>query len=96
MGAWRAAFPADEHARPTTRWCKSLFKRRTELGGKPKIAGFIAVADCAHYAGAGVDAMICGATGDGFHGTDEYVDIASMDETTKTLAAAIIDWCGVR
>ena len=40
--------------------------------------------------------MICGATGDGFHGTDEYVDIASLEETTKTLAAAIIDWCGVR
>jgi acetylornithine deacetylase len=75
---------------------QSLFKRRSELGGKPKIAGFIAVADCAHYAGAGVDAMICGATGDGFHGTDEYVDIASLEETTKTLAAAIIDWCGVR
>lgn len=75
---------------------QSLFRRRSELGGKPKIAGFIAVADCAHYAGAGVDAMICGATGDGFHGTDEYVDIASLEETTKTLAAAIIDWCGVR
>ena len=75
---------------------QSLFRRRTELGGKPKISGFIAVADCAHYAGAGVAAMICGATGDGFHGIDEYVDIASLDETTKTLAAAIIDWCGVR
>ncbi|MEX0407835.1 ArgE/DapE family deacylase [Aquibium sp. LZ166] len=75
---------------------QSLFRRRTELGGKPKISGFIAVADCAHYAGAGVKAMICGATGDGFHGTDEYVDIASLEETTKTLAAAIIDWCGVR
>jgi acetylornithine deacetylase len=75
---------------------QSLYKRRTELGGKPKISGFIAVADCAHYAGAGVKAMICGATGDGFHGTDEYVDLASLEETTKTLAAAIIDWCGVR
>lgn len=75
---------------------QSLFKRRAELGGKPKISGFIAVADCAHYAGAGVNAMICGATGDGFHGTDEYVDLASLEETTKTLAAAIIDWCGVR
>jgi len=75
---------------------QSLFQRRTQLGGKPKIAGFIAVADCAHYAGAGVNAVICGATGDGFHGSDEYVDIASLEETTKTLAAAIIDWCGVR
>lgn len=75
---------------------QSLFKRRSQLGGKPKIAGFVAVADAAHYAGAGVDAVICGATGDGFHGTDEYVDIASLEETTKTLAATIIDWCGVR
>jgi acetylornithine deacetylase/succinyl-diaminopimelate desuccinylase family protein len=75
---------------------QSLMKRRAELGGKPKIAGFIAVADCAHYAGAGVNAMICGASGDGFHGTDEYVDLATLEETTKTLAAAIIDWCGVR
>jgi acetylornithine deacetylase/succinyl-diaminopimelate desuccinylase family protein len=75
---------------------QSIFRRRTELGGKPRISGFIAVADCAHYAGAGVNAMICGATGDGFHGTDEYVDLATLEETTKTLAAAIIDWCGVR
>lgn len=75
---------------------QSLLRRRTEAGGKPKIAGFIAVADCAHYAGAGVSAVICGASGDGFHGTDEYVDIASLKETTKTLAASIIDFCGVR
>lgn len=75
---------------------QSLFKRRVEAGGQPKIAGFIAVADAAHYAGAGVDAVICGASGDGFHGTDEYVDLASLEETTKTLAATIIDWCGVR
>jgi acetylornithine deacetylase len=75
---------------------QALFNRRAELGGKPKITGFIAVADCAHYAGAGVSAVICGATGDGFHGADEYVDLTSLEETTKTLAAAIIDWCGVR
>ncbi|WP_119269833.1 M20 family metallopeptidase [Taklimakanibacter deserti] len=82
--------------RPDHPVVQSLFKYRSELGGKPKITGFIAVADCAHYAGAGVDAVICGATGDGFHGTDEYVDVASIHETTKTLAATIIDWCGAR
>ncbi|WP_292334529.1 ArgE/DapE family deacylase [Mesorhizobium sp.] len=75
---------------------QSLMKRRGQLGGKPKISGMIAVVDGAHYAGAGVDAVICGATGDGFHGVDEYVDIASLEETTKTLAASIIDWCGVK
>ncbi|RWG00849.1 ArgE/DapE family deacylase [Mesorhizobium sp.] len=75
---------------------KSLMSRRAQLGGKPKISGVVFVADCAHYAGAGVDAVICGASGDGFHGLDEYVDIASLEETTKTLAASIIDWCGIR
>jgi acetylornithine deacetylase/succinyl-diaminopimelate desuccinylase family protein len=75
---------------------QSLLNRRTQLGGKPKISGVVFVTDAAHYVGAGVDAVICGASGDGFHGLDEYVDIASLEETTKTLAAAVIDWCGVR
>lgn len=75
---------------------QSLFKRRAQLGGEPKITGFIAVADCAHYAGAGVDSMIYGASGDGLHSSDESVVIASLEETTKTLAAGIIDWCGIR
>lgn len=75
---------------------QSLLKRRTQLGGKSKISGVTFVTDAAHYACAGVDAVICGASGDGFHGIDEYVDIASLEETTKTLAAAIIDWCGVK
>ncbi|UCI31862.1 M20 family metallopeptidase [Mesorhizobium sp. B4-1-4] len=75
---------------------QSLVKRRAELGGEHKISGVIFVSDAAHYAGAGVDAVVCGASGDGFHGLDEYVDVASLEETTKTLAASIIDWCGVK
>lgn len=75
---------------------QSLLNRRTQLGGKPKISAMIAVTDAAHYAGAGRGSVICGASGDGAHGEDEYVDIASLEETTKTLAAAIIDWCGVK
>ncbi|PDT64357.1 acetylornithine deacetylase [Bradyrhizobium ottawaense] len=75
---------------------QSLFKRQTQLGGKPKISGVVFVTDAGHYVGAGVDAVICGAAGDGFHGIDEYVDIVSLEETTKTLAATIIDWCGVK
>ncbi|MGY4157898.1 acetylornithine deacetylase/succinyl-diaminopimelate desuccinylase family protein [Bradyrhizobium sp. USDA 4461] len=74
----------------------SLLKRRKQLGGAPKITGMIGAADAAHYAGAGVTSMICGPSGDGFHGADEYVDIASVEETTKTLAAAVIEWCGVK
>ncbi|RXH31895.1 acetylornithine deacetylase [Bradyrhizobium nanningense] len=75
---------------------QSLLNRRTQLGGKPKISAMIAVTDAAHYAGPGRGSVICGASGDGAHGEDEYVEIASLEETTKTLAAAIIDWCGVK
>ena len=56
----------------------------------------IAVTDAAHYAGAGVPGVIFGAIGEGFHGDDEYVDVASVVETTKVLAATILDYCGVR
>lgn len=75
---------------------QSILNRGTQLGGKPKIAGMVGVTDAAHYAGAGVHAVVFGPSGEGFHGQDEYVDIISLEETTKTLAAAIIDWCGVK
>lgn len=75
---------------------QSLVRRQTQVGKAPRVRGFEAVADCAHYAGAGVDAVIYGPSGDGFHGYDEYVDIASLHETTKTIAAAVIDWCDIR
>jgi len=74
----------------------SLINRKTQAGRKPDIKGFVAVCDAAHYAGAGVDGVIFGPSGDGFHGDDEYVDIDSLVETTKVIAASVIDWCGVR
>jgi acetylornithine deacetylase/succinyl-diaminopimelate desuccinylase family protein len=74
----------------------SLVKRKTETGKAPAVRGMIAVTDAAHYAGAGVPGVIFGAIGEGFHGDDEYVDVASVVETTKVLAATILDYCGVR
>jgi len=74
----------------------SLIKRHGELGRQSSIKGFNAVTDAAHYAGAGVAPVIFGPGGDGAHGTDEYVEISSLHDTSKTIAAAIIDWCGVR
>ena len=75
---------------------KSLVKHHAALGDEPEIRGFDAVTDAAHYAGAGVDACIYGPSGDGFHGDNEYVDIASLHRTTKVIAAAILDICGTR
>jgi acetylornithine deacetylase len=74
----------------------SLVKRKTETGKAPAVRGMIAVTDAAHYAGAGVPGVIFGAIGEGFHGDDEYVDVASVVETTKVLAATILDYCGER
>jgi acetylornithine deacetylase/succinyl-diaminopimelate desuccinylase family protein len=74
----------------------SLVNRKSAAGKAPAVRGMIAVTDAAHYAGAGVAGVIFGAAGDGFHGDDEYVDVASLVETTKVLAATILDYCGVR
>ncbi|WP_428926851.1 M20 family metallopeptidase [Marinibacterium sp. SX1] len=74
----------------------SLVGHHTALGAAPEIRGFDAVTDAAHYAGAGVDACIYGPSGDGFHGDNEFVDVASLHKTTKVIAAAILDICGTR
>ena len=75
----------------------SLVERATEVQPKPPIVtGFEAVTDAAHYAGAGVDPVIYGPSGDGFHANNECVDIESLIESTKVIAAAVIDNCGTR
>lgn len=75
---------------------RSLVARKTELGRPVRVRGVEFVTDAGHYAGAGVAPVIFGPGGDGFHGYDEYVGIPSLLETTKVIAAAVIDWCGVR
>ncbi|PWE57514.1 acetylornithine deacetylase [Metarhizobium album] len=75
---------------------QSLVRQKSKIGKAPDIKGFVAVCDAAHYAGAGMDGVIYGPAGDGFHGEDEYVDIESLVETTKVIAASVIEWCGVR
>ncbi|TGR27810.1 MULTISPECIES: ArgE/DapE family deacylase [unclassified Mesorhizobium] len=75
---------------------RSLMKRKAAIGKTPKASGFVAVCDAAHYAGAGVDGVIFGPSGDGFHGANEYVEVESVVETAKVIAASVIDWCGVR
>jgi acetylornithine deacetylase len=43
----------------------------------------------------GIPAACIGAQGDNMHGIDEWVDLATVVETTQILAAAIVGWCGV-
>lgn len=80
---------------------RSLVGHREALGAPaglapPRVRGFEAVTDAAHYAGGGVDAVIYGASGDGFHGDDECITIDSLILSTKVIAAATLDWCGTR
>jgi acetylornithine deacetylase/succinyl-diaminopimelate desuccinylase-like protein len=89
----RTALPADEHARGLVR---ALVDSRASASLNTEIKGFTAVCDAAHYAGVGIPGVIYGASGDGFHGKDEYVDLDSLAAVARTLAVATINWCGVR
>lgn len=76
---------------------QSVLRRATEVQvEKPVIKGFEAVTDAAHYAGKGVVPVIYGPSGDGFHGDNECVDVDSLIETTKVIAASVLDMCGVK
>jgi acetylornithine deacetylase len=42
-----------------------------------------------------VPATCYGPLGGNLHAPDEWVDLASVRQVTKVLAAAALDWCGV-
>ena len=51
----------------------------------------------ARFAGAFRMAAACvGARGDNMHGIDEYVEVETVVETTRTIAVALMQWCGVQ
>lgn len=74
---------------------QSIAASRARTGLSTQTQGFVAVADTAFYSGAGVPAIIYGPGGNGIHAVDEYVEVESLVDTTKHLAAAIIGWCKV-
>ena len=43
----------------------------------------------------GIPAACVGARGAGMHGVDEYVEVESVVETARIIAATIVAWCGV-
>jgi acetylornithine deacetylase len=44
----------------------------------------------------GIPALCYGPVGERVHGFDERVNLASLRETTKTLAYFVAQWCGVQ
>ena len=76
---------------------QAALARAKQLQAKaPRLKGFEAVTDAAHYAGKGVVSIIYGPSGDGFHGANECVELDSLIETTKVIAATVLDMCGVK
>ncbi len=75
---------------------QSMLGARRQLGYPAELGGYIAVSDAAHYAGAGVDCVIFGPSGDGYHASDEHVEVDSLIDCAKTIAAAAVEWCGVK
>ena len=54
-----------------------------------------AVTDQRYYTFAGMPATCYGANGDLAHGTDEWLDLASLPEVASVVGSFVLDWCGV-
>ena len=70
---------------------------RTQFGTDIKTAPLTGVIDNRmfelYY---GIPNCCYGATGGDYHGADEWVDLDSVRQVTKVLAATLIGWCGVQ
>ena len=75
---------------------QTLAEAATEVTGeRPSMAAATAGLD-ARFAGYfGLPAACIGARGANMHGIDEYVEVESVVETTRIIAATIVRWCGV-
>lgn len=65
------------------------------LGRPPQIIGQTFWTDAALLQAAGIPTVLFGCTGAGLHSIAEWVDADSVVQTTHTLIAAALDWCGV-
>jgi acetylornithine deacetylase/succinyl-diaminopimelate desuccinylase-like protein len=76
--------------------CAAVIDSRAARKLPTEIKGFVGFCDAAHYAGAGIPAVIFGPGGGGLRAADEYVDLDSLRAVAKTLAAVAVRWCGVK
>jgi acetylornithine deacetylase len=63
-------------------------------GERPPIASSTAGLDARFAGHFGIPAACIGARGANIHGTDEYVEVESVVETVRIIAATIVRWCG--
>ena len=73
----------------------SIVKHGAALGIPTPITGFPAVCDGAFYRDHGATPIIFGPIGADAHGPNEWVDVESVVNVAKLMAAAAIDYCGL-
>jgi acetylornithine deacetylase len=67
---------------------------RDETRAPAATAPLFGTADARFFRDAGVPAIYYGPSGEGQHGPDEWVDLASVARVTRVLARAALAWCG--
>jgi acetylornithine deacetylase len=66
---------------------------RDETKGPAATAPLFGTADARFFRDAGIPAVYYGPSGDGQHGPNEWVDLASVARVTRVLARAALAWC---
>jgi len=65
-------------------------------GGTVQDLVFTALTDTRFYGlNHKIPSLCFGASGAAMHGFNEYVDLESLRQTTKTIALFVVEWCGV-
>jgi acetylornithine deacetylase len=63
------------------------------LGHRPAYVGQTPWMDAALLSAAGTETVVMGATGDGAHAKEEWVDVASVHQLARCLAEAAVRYC---
>ncbi len=81
---------------PDAAFVPVLDRAHQEVTGRPlRREPGTAVNDMRYYIFEGMPATCFGASGGNGHAADEWLDLSSLAPTMKTLAAFLVDWCGV-
>jgi acetylornithine deacetylase len=65
-----------------------------ETGEPAETGPLLGAADARFFRDAGIPAVYYGPSGEGQHGPDEWVDLASVDRVARVLARTALAWCG--
>ncbi len=77
-------------------WVRMLAKwRERVMGGPMEPRVGTGINDMRYFNFVGIPSGCFGAAGAGGHAADEWLDLASMVPTAKTIGAFMLEWCGV-